>query len=203
MKATNVKLSKLKNNTGQIAGLPKNPRILKDHKYQKLKQSIQDDPEMLNLREVIAYDNGGELVVICGNMRLRILQELGIQEVPTKILPQDTPLKKLKAYTIKDNVNYGDHDWDALANDWDASELEYYGVDVPKYDEPVDYSILDDASLDGKLDEMSDGVKKAIQIEFNAEHYEEAYELVKFWREQKLYIGGFLMEKLKDEKSKL
>lgn len=203
MKATNVKLSKLKNNTGQIAGLPKNPRILKDHKYQKLKQSIQDDPEMLNLREVIAYDNGGELVVICGNMRLRILQELGIQEVPTKILPQDTPLQKLKAYTIKDNVNYGDHDWDALANDWDASELDYYGVDVPKYDEPVDYSILDDASLDGKLDEMSDGVKKAIQIEFNAEHYEEAYELVKFWREQKLYIGGFLMEKLKDEKSKL
>ena len=112
-------------------------------------------------------------------------------------------MEKLKAYTIKDNVNYGDHDWDALANDWDASELEYYGVNVPKYDEPVDYSILDDASLDGKLDEMSDGVKKAIQIEFNAEHYEEAYELVKFWREQKLYIGGFLMEKLKDEKSKL
>ena len=147
MKATNVKLSKLKNNTGQIPGLPKNPRILKDHKYQKLKQSIQDDPEMLNLREVIAYDNGGELVVICGNMRLRILQELGIQDVPTKILPQDTPLQKLKAYTIKDNVNYGDHDWDALANDWDASELEYYGVDVPKYDDIAEISEKEKSKL--------------------------------------------------------
>lgn len=131
MKLENVFLSKLKNNTGQIPGLPKNPRILKDDKYQKLKQSIIDDPEFLNIREVVAYDNAGELVVICGNMRLRILKELGIKDVPTKILPQDTPLQKLKAYTIKDNVNYGDHDWDALANDWDAAELDYYGVDLP------------------------------------------------------------------------
>ncbi len=73
-----VKISSLKNNTGQVEGLPKNPRILKDEKFEKLKKSIQDDPEMLELREVIAYDNQGDLVVICGNMRLKALKELGI-----------------------------------------------------------------------------------------------------------------------------
>ena len=134
MVTTTQPISALKNNTGQIPGLPKNPRILKDYKFEKLKKSIQDDPEMLSLREVIAYDNGGELIVICGNMRLKALKELGIKEVPTKILPQDTPVEKLKAYTIKDNVGFGEHDWDALANEWDAKQLEDWGMDLPGFD---------------------------------------------------------------------
>ena len=134
MLTTTQPISALKNNTGQIPGLPKNPRILKDYKFEKLKKSIQDDPEMLSLREVIAYDNGGELVVICGNMRLKALKELGIKEVPTKILPQDTPVEKLKAYTIKDNVGFGEHDWDALANEWDAKQLEDWGMDLPGFE---------------------------------------------------------------------
>ncbi len=66
MKAQLVKIKDLKNNTGQIEGLPKNPRVLKDDKFIKLKKSLEDDPEMLQLREVIAYDNNGELIVICG-----------------------------------------------------------------------------------------------------------------------------------------
>lgn len=134
MVTTTQPISALKNNTGQIPGLPKNPRILKDYKFEKLKKSIQDDPEMLSLREVIAYDNGGELIVICGNMRLKALKELGIKEVPTKILPQDTPVEKLKAYTIKDNVGFGEHDWDALANEWDANQLDNWGMDVPNFE---------------------------------------------------------------------
>lgn len=129
-----IPIKSLSNNSGQIPGLPKNPRILKDYKFEKLKKSIQDDPEMLSLREVIAYDNGGELVVICGNMRLKALKELGIKEVPTKILPQDTPVEKLKAYTIKDNVGFGEHDWDALANEWDAKQLEDWGMDLPGFE---------------------------------------------------------------------
>jgi len=83
MRSQLVKVSSLKNNHGQINGLPKNPRILKDDRFLKLKKSLIDDPEMLSLREVIAYDNNGELVIICGNMRLRALKELGIT-VPTK-----------------------------------------------------------------------------------------------------------------------
>lgn len=129
-----VKIKDLKNNTGQVEGLPKNPRILKDDKFIKLKKSLEDDPEMLELREVIAYDNNGELIVICGNMRLKALKELGIKEVPTKILPTKTTVEKLKAYTIKDNVSFGDHDWEVLANEWDNEELEAWGLDLPEDD---------------------------------------------------------------------
>ena len=129
-----VSINKLKNNTGQIEGLPKNPRFLKDDKFKKLVKSIQDDPEMLELREVIAYDNNGELVVIAGNMRLKACQEIGIKDIPTKILPQNTPVEKLKAYTIKDNVAFGEHNWDELANSWNVEELTEWGLDIPNFD---------------------------------------------------------------------
>lgn len=136
MQAQLIEIERLKNNTGQIKGLSKNPRILNKGKYEKLKKSIQDDPEMLELREVIAYDNIDELVVICGNMRLKALQELGIKEVPTKVLPNDTSLEKLKAYTIKDNVSFGDHDWEILANVWDEAILYEYGLEPPNWELP-------------------------------------------------------------------
>lgn len=131
MKQELITITKLVNNKGQIEGLPKNPRFIKDHKFVQLKQSIKDDPEMLELREVIAVDYNGELVVIAGNMRLNACLELGIKEVPCKILPQDTPVDKLKAITIKDNIGYGEHDWDALANDWEVEELAHWGLDLP------------------------------------------------------------------------
>jgi ParB-like chromosome segregation protein Spo0J len=134
MLTLSVKISSLKNNTGQIEGLPKNPRLIRDEKFAKLKKSLEDDPEMMQLREVIAYDNNGELVVICGNMRLRALKDLGVKEVPVKVLPTDTPIEKLKAYTIKDNVPFGEHDWSDLANEWDAELLEDWGLDVPNFD---------------------------------------------------------------------
>jgi len=128
-----VSINKLKNNNGQIEGLPKNPRLLKDDKFKKLVKSIQDDPEMLELREVIAYDNNGELIVIAGNMRLKACQEVGIKEIPTKILPKETSVEKLKAYTIKDNVAFGEHDWDELANSWDVEQLTEWGLDIPNF----------------------------------------------------------------------
>ncbi len=150
-----VKIKDLKNNTGQVEGLPKNPRILKDDKFIKLKKSLEDDPEMLELREVIAYDNNGELIVICGNMRLKALKELGIKEVPTKILPNETSVEKLKAYTIKDNVSFGDHDWEELANDWDAEKLEDWGLSLPGFD--IDYDEL------GEEFSLADGDKAPFQ----------------------------------------
>ena len=131
MKQELIPITKLANNKGQIEGLPKNPRFCKDHKFVQLKQSIKDDPEMLELREVIAVDYNGELVVIAGNMRLNACLELGIKEVPCKILPQNTPVDKLKAITIKDNIGYGEHDWDALANEWDVEDLAHWGLDLP------------------------------------------------------------------------
>jgi DNA modification methylase len=132
-----VNINKLKNNTGQIEGLPKNPRLLKDDKFKKLVKSLQDDPEMLELREVIAYDNNGELVVIAGNMRLKACQEVGITDIPTKILPKETSIEKLKAYTIKDNVAFGEHDWNELANNWDEQLLTEWGLDIPNFEPQV------------------------------------------------------------------
>ena len=103
-------------------------------------------------------------------------------------------------------MGYGVWDWDDLANNWDAEELNDWGLNVPIF-EPIskdlDYSILEDTDIGEQLSDMANSVRKAIQIEFEPEHYEEAQELVKFWREQKLYIGAFLIEKLKEEKQKL
>lgn len=131
MEIQKIKTAKLKGNNGQVAGLPSNPRLIKDEKFKKLVKSIQDDPEMMELREVIVYDNHGEYVVIAGNMRLKVCKELGIKEVPCKVLPPDTPLEKLKAYTIKDNVSFGEHDFDMLQQDWDLDLLVNFGVDLP------------------------------------------------------------------------
>lgn len=162
MKTQLVKIKDLKNNTGQIDGLPKNPRILKDDKFIKLKKSLEDDPEMLELREVIAYDNNGELIVICGNMRLKALKELGIKEVPTKILPTETSVEKLKAYTIKDNVSFGDHDWEVLANEWDNEELESWGLDVPNWASGMEENNMQDDDVD--IEEEFDPIGSASDL---------------------------------------
>ena len=92
-----IKLSKLVENRGQIEGLPANPRFIKDDKYAKLKKSIEDDPEMLELRELLVYPLGNKFVVIGGNMRLKALRELGATECPCKVIPAETPVEKLRA----------------------------------------------------------------------------------------------------------
>ena len=129
-----IKISKIKSNTGQIDGLPKNPRIFKDDKYHKLVNSIKEDPEMLNLRELLVFPLGKEFIVIAGNMRLKACKELGFEELNCKVLDADTPVTKLKAYTIKDNVSFGEHDWDKLAEEWDTQQLQEWGLDVLKHD---------------------------------------------------------------------
>jgi hypothetical protein len=110
--------------------------------------------------------------------------------------------EKRREFVVKDNVGFGEWDWGQLQT-WDAEQLEAWGLDVPESAPDVDYSILDDEDVEGQLNDMTNGVKKAIQIEFEAEHYEEAYELVKFWREQGGYVGGMIMEFLKAEKEKI
>ena len=191
-----VKISEVKPN-------PKNPRIIKDGKFQKLVKSIQEFPDMLNKRPLIVFtDVDNKYVVLGGNMRLKALNELKFKEIPVIIADEWTEEQKAE-FLIKDNVGFGEWDWDSLANEWDAEQLEDWGLDIPIYIDDVDYSILDSDDLEDQLNAMTDGVKKAIQIEFEAEHYEEAAELVKFWRQKELYIGGFIMEKLKEERKKL
>jgi len=89
-----------------------------------------------------------------------------------------------------------------LANEWNAEQLAEWGMDVWQTPADIDYSILDDDDVSGEISEMTNGVKRAVLIEFEAEHYENALEVIKYWRHKGLYIGGFLLEQLKLEKSK-
>jgi len=186
---------------GEIKANPNNPRIIKDDKFKKLVKSIQEFPEMLKLRPIVVND---DMVVLGGNMRLKACKEAGLKSIPI-IKASLLTEQQQKEFIIKDNVGYGDWDWENLANQWDENEITDWGLDVPSFNisKDLDYSILDESDISDQLSEMTSNVKKAIQIEFEAEHYEQASELVKFWRGQGLYIGGFLMEKLKDEKEKI
>ena len=175
-----------------------NPRYIKDEKFKKLVQSLRDFPEMANVRPIVVNK---EMVVLGGNMRLKAMQEAGWSEVPVEVV--DWSEEKQREFIIKDNVGFGEWDWDELANTWDAEELKDWGLDVWQPEEEVDYSILDEEDVDDQLQDMADGVKKAIQIEFEPDHYDEAYELVKFWRDQDAYVGKMILDFLKSEKNNL
>ena len=166
MQSQSIKISRLRPNTGQIEGLPKNPRVIRDEKFKKLVQSIKDDPEMLELRELIVMPVGKEFVVIAGNMRLKVLESLGHKEAPCKVLDPSTPVEKLKAYTIKDNVGFGEHDWDALANEWDAGDLEKWGVDAPFAGHEANSMAEDDLDMTEEFDPVgvSDGLQRVTFI---------------------------------------
>jgi ParB-like chromosome segregation protein Spo0J len=186
----------------QIKPNPKNPRIIKDERFEKLKKSLQDFPEMLEKRPLVCFtDTDGKYVVLGGNMRLKAAKEIGLKELPI-ILADEWTEEQKNEFLIKDNVGYGEWEWEQL-KEWDTEQLEEWGLDVPEFAADVDYSILDEEDVEEQLNDMTNGVKKAIQIEFEAEHYEEAYELVKFWREQGGYVGGMIMEFLKAEKEKI
>jgi hypothetical protein len=192
MKTKTVKISDIKSN-------PNNPRLIKDDKFHKLVKSIKGFPKMLEIRPIVV---NADMVVLGGNMRLKACKEAGLKEIPI-IFADDLTEEQQKEFIIKDNVGFGEWDWDMIANEWDASQLTEWGLDVWEKPEEIDYSILDEDDLEDELKEMSDGVKKAIQIEFEPEHYEEAYELVKFWREKGGYVGGMVIEFLKAEKLKI
>lgn len=135
---TNLAISLLDFNKGQLQGLPKNPRFFRDYRYEAMKKSIVDSPEMLELRELIVYPfPEGRYVVVCGNLRLRACKELGYTEVPCKILSSGTEVKKLREYASKDNVSFGENDLDVMTNDWDKTELQGWGVEFAP-EKPVD-----------------------------------------------------------------
>lgn len=141
-------LSKIESNRGQIDGLPKNPRLIRDEKFNKLKKSIEEDIEMTALRELLVIEHDGKYVIIGGNMRFRAMQDLGIKEAPCKVIPADTDVEKLKAYTIKDNAGFGEWDWDDLANEWGDEPLSDWGVDVWQAEEQEEESTEGNAEED-------------------------------------------------------
>jgi hypothetical protein len=121
-----IKLSTIKSN-------PNNPRVIKDEKFEKLKKSIQDFPKMMELRPmVINADN----IVLGGNMRLKALKELGYKELPDEWVKraEDLTEDEQRQFIIKDNVGFGEHDWEMLASEWDVEQLEDWGLDVPAFE---------------------------------------------------------------------
>ena len=121
-----MKLSDIKFN-------PENPRIIRDAKFEQLKKSIQEFPAMLELRPMVIDANN---VVLGGNMRLRALQDLGYTEIPEAWIKRAEELTEdeKRRFIIVDNVGYGEWDWDAIANGWDADEVREWGLDMPGFD---------------------------------------------------------------------
>ena len=119
---------------------PNNPRVLRDDKFQKLKQSITEFPKMLSLRPMVIDENN---VVLGGNMRLRALQELGFTDVEEAWVKRSSDLTEdeKKRFIIADNVAFGEWDWDTLANDWEVVDLEAWGLEIPQFNQDIN---LDD-----------------------------------------------------------
>ena len=162
-----------------------NPRIIKEAKFKKLVKSIKDFPEMLDLRPIILDENN---VILGGNMRYKACVAAGLKEVPVKIAKGLTEEQK-EEFIVKDNVGFGGWDWDILGNEWNNEKLGEWGMDVWQPEEAVDYSLLEDLDLGSTLHEKEKGVKRAIQIEFNPEHYEEAFSLINESRKKGNDVG--------------
>ena len=188
----NIDITKLEYNEGQIEGLSKNPRWLHNDEGKKLKKSLIDSPEFLEYKPLMVYamDNGN-YVTICGNMRLRIANELRLDghsefdTLPCVILKADTPIEKIKEYAIKDNVQAGNWDWDELGNgEWEVDDLKDWGVDcsfinTDENDTDID-ELFEDAQnteskakdiklsvhipqeLEDKVDEIKEIIKSAV-----------------------------------------
>ena len=187
-----IDITRLEYNDGQLEGISKNPRYLKESEHDKLKKSLTDSPEFLEYKPLMVYamDNGN-YVTICGNMRLRVANELRLDghsefdTIPCVILRADTPIEKIKEYAIKDNVQSGNWDWDELANgEWETDDLQNWGVDcsflnTDENDTDID-ELFEDAQnteskvkdiklsvhipqeLEDKVDEIKEIIKSAV-----------------------------------------
>jgi ParB-like chromosome segregation protein Spo0J len=156
MKTEKVKIGKIKTN-------PNNPRLIKDDKFKKLVKSIKEFPEMLEIRPIVVDKDN---IVLGGNMRLRACQEAGLKEVYILQADQLTE-KQQREFIIKDNVGFGEWDWDDLANEWDTEELEDWGLDLPVFKENED-----------ELKDISDTIDNLYRIEIickDEEHQENTY----------------------------
>jgi ParB-like chromosome segregation protein Spo0J len=150
MKTKTVKISDIKTN-------PNNPRLIKDDKFKKLVKSIQEFPQMLEIRPIVVNQ---DMIVLGGNMRLKACKEAGLKEIPI-IYTDDLTEDQQRQFIIKDNVGFGEWDWEMIANEWDAEQLDEWGLDVPDFSpneileaEEDDYQIPDEIQTDIVLGDL-------------------------------------------------
>ena len=147
-----VKITEVKTNA-------KNPRTIKDEKFRKLVKSIQDFPDMLNKRPLIVFtDVDGKYVVLGGNMRLKACKEIGLKEIPVILADEWTEEQKAE-FLIKDNVGFGEWDWDILTDEWDTDNLEDWGLDLP-----VDLSVKELEAEEDNFDVPEGGIETDIVL---------------------------------------
>ena len=187
----------------EVISNPNNPRLIKDDKFKKLVKSIQEFPDMLNVRPIVVNK---DMVVLGGNMRLKAIKEAGIKEINVDIV--DWNEDKQKEFIIKDNASFGEWDWSDLANNWDSEELTDWGVDI------IGFSNVEELGEDFSLpngdkspfqqmtftlaDEQAEQIKNAIEEIKSTEEYKYAetmgnensngnalYLIVMQWAEQK------------------
>jgi DNA modification methylase len=150
MKTQKVKISEVKMN-------PNNPRLIKDDKFAKLVRSIKEFPKMLEIRPIVV---NADMIVLGGNMRLKACKEAGLKEV-TIIFADDLTEDEQKQFIIKDNVGFGEWDWEQLANEWDVDNLQDWGLDIPDFEvkeelsaEEDDYEMPDEIQTDIVLGDL-------------------------------------------------
>lgn len=151
METKTIKMASIHPNKGEMEGLPKNPRFIRDDKYKKLLQSIKDDPEMLELRELLVYDTQDsklQYIIIGGNMRYRAMKELGYTEAPCKIIPHDFPMDKIRRILLKDNSSFGETDFELLINEWSVEEIDAAAIDIPDIETPKTEEQAEDDDFD-------------------------------------------------------
>lgn len=148
-----MKLYKIKSN-------PNNPRLIKDDKFEKLKKSIEEFPKMMELRPIVINSDN---IVLGGNMRLKALKDLGYKDVPGEWIKraEDLTDDETRRFIIADNVAFGEHDWEILANEWDYKELEDWGLEGFPFDEAKqleskedDFKQSDDMQVDIVLGDL-------------------------------------------------
>ena len=173
----------------------KNPRIIRDAKFNKLVSSLKDFPEMANIRPLVV-DEG--MVILGGNMRFKAMSYAGLKMVPIIIMRGLSPEQK-EEFIVKDNAHFGEWDWDFLANNFDEVELGGWGLDVwqpTDLYEPIGQSddFDDDPIPSSDPTESGEKIKKkVIQIEFMLGDYSEAFDLVNALKSKKINIGNILI----------
>ena len=165
----------------QIRIDPNNPRSLNKEKFKKLKLSVKEFPEMLEVRPLVVAEG----VVIGGNMRLLAMKDLGFREVSVIDVTEWTQEKR-DQFMIKDNLSFGDWDYDLLANEWNIDDLTDWGMDL----------------WDTEVEEMQteeDTFLKGIKIDFIMDDYDTANELIEALKKSDTYIGAIVLDALRKE----
>ena len=147
----------------EIRANENNPRFIKDQKFKKLVKSIKEFPEMLKLRPIVVNN---EMVVLGGNMRLKACIEAGLKEVPI-LKASDLTEQQQREFIVKDNVGFGEWDWDLLANEWDNTQLGEWGLDVWQPEEEVHSQIEEIGEYSFPEDDLESSHVKMIQLFLN------------------------------------